>query len=83
MKINPLWTAYNNIHNEGGEGYNPHDQHIETGKGEPLWSKLDERAYRIQNAMNALSESDPIFADFTAELVEVKAALAIAIKENI
>jgi hypothetical protein len=27
-KINPEWTAYNNLHNEGGEGYNPHPKHL-------------------------------------------------------
>lgn len=27
-KINPKWLAYNNVVNEGGEGYNPHPKYI-------------------------------------------------------
>ena len=28
VTINPQWLAYNNLHNEGGEGYNPHRKWI-------------------------------------------------------
>ena len=28
MTINPAWKAYNDINNEGGEGYNPHPKFI-------------------------------------------------------
>jgi hypothetical protein len=44
--MNPLWTAYNNAMNEGGEGYNPHEKFVGVGAGEPLWSKLGDKAYR-------------------------------------
>ena len=27
-KINPAWIAYNDLQNEGGEGYNPHPKYI-------------------------------------------------------
>lgn len=29
-KLNPKWIKYNNIMNEGGEGYNPHNKYIAT-----------------------------------------------------
>ena len=28
VTINPQWLAYNSLHNEGGEGYNPHSKWI-------------------------------------------------------
>ena len=28
MMINPAWTAWQNLQNEGGEGYNPHAKWI-------------------------------------------------------
>ncbi len=46
--INPLWTAYNNLVNEGGEGYNPHPKYI-GGSDEPQWSILGEQADRLAN----------------------------------
>lgn len=27
-KLNPAWITYNNLQNEGGEGYNPHPKYI-------------------------------------------------------
>jgi len=82
MTINPLWAAYNNIHNEGGEGFNPHAKHIQTG-GEPLWSKLDDEAARLLRILNGTSESDSRFAELTAKRAEVLAALVIARREDI
>ena len=83
QKINPQWTVYNNIHNEGGEGYNPHPKHISTGGGEPLWSKLQDRADRLQRIQNGTSPSDSRYAELEAERAEVLAALDIANKEGI
>jgi hypothetical protein len=83
MTINPLWAAYNNIHNEGGEGFNPHAKHIQTGGGEPLWSKLDDEAARLLRILNGTSESDSRFAELTAKRAEVLAALVIARREDI
>lgn len=80
--INPLWTAYNNLHNEGGEGYNPHEKYIgETD--EPLWSKLGDKAYRLQNLLNATSDEDPRYAAIEAELAVVRAAEKDAVARNI
>lgn len=28
VTINPAWLAYNNLQNEGGEGYNPHQKWV-------------------------------------------------------
>ena len=81
--INPLWTAYNAINNEGGEGYNPHPKFVESGKGEPMWSKLGEKAAKIQRIMNCTSDQEPRFAELQAELAVVRAAEADAIDRNI
>ncbi len=81
--VNPLWTAYNNLGNEGGEGYNPHDQYITTGGGEPEWSKLDDRKYRLLRIMEGTSTSDPRYAEMEAEVETLTAAIKIAQAENI
>ena len=81
--INPTWTAYNNNMNEGGEGYNPHSKFITTGGGEPEWSKLSDKAYRLRNLLNATSDVTPRFAEIQAELAIVDAAYAIAIQQGI
>lgn len=75
---NPLWTAYNNIHNEGGEGYNPHAKDVDVGDGEPLWSKLGSRAAKLLRIMNCTSDADPSYAKLESERAEVLAALVIA-----
>lgn len=81
--VNPLWTAYNNLFNEGGEGYNPHDQYITTGSGEPEWSKLDDRKYRLLRIMEGTSTSDPRYAEMEKEVETLTAAIKIAQAENI
>lgn len=81
--INPLWTAYNNIHNEGGEGFNPHDKHLGSGGGEPLWSKLDDKKYRLENLLNFTSDADKRYDEIKAEILVVAAALEIAKKAGI
>ncbi|TXH50487.1 MAG: hypothetical protein E6Q97_20320 [Desulfurellales bacterium] len=81
--VNPLWTAYNNLFNEGGEGYNPHDQYITTGGGEPEWSKLDDRKYRLLRIMEGTSTSDPRYAEMEKEVETLTAAIKIAQAENI
>lgn len=82
MKINPLWTAYNNIHNEGGEGFNPHPKTV-GGSGEPEWSKLDDKKYRLENLLNATSDAEPRYEEIKDEIVLVAAALEIAKKAGI
>jgi len=81
--VNPLWTAYNNLFNEGGEGYNPHDQYITTGAGEPEWSKLDDRKYRLMWKMEGTSTSDPRYAEMEKEVETLTAAIKIAQAANI
>ena len=27
-KINPKWKQYNDLYNEGGEGFNPHEKYL-------------------------------------------------------
>jgi hypothetical protein len=81
--INPLWTAYNNLQNEGGEGYNPHDKYITTGGGEPEWSKLDDRKYRLIRIMAGTSIYDPRYEEMEKEVETLTAAIKIAQAENI
>jgi hypothetical protein len=83
MTINPLWTAYNNLHNEGGEGYNPHEEHVSTGYGEPLWSKLETEAYRLQNLINGTSDTNPGWKQLNDQLATIRAAAKIASDANI
>lgn len=82
--INPLWTAYNNLYNEGGEGYNPHDQYAcDDADGEPLWSRLDGEKYRLLRVMQGTSTADPRYAELERELQTVEAALKIARDANV
>jgi hypothetical protein len=83
QKINPLWAAYNQIHNEGAEGYNPHPKHVGSDDGEPLWSKLDDQMYRTLSIMAGTSTDDPRYAKMQATVADLKAAIIIAKKEGI
>lgn len=81
--INPLWKAYNDFHNEGGEGYNPHEQFVEKQRGEPLWSKLSEKASRLQNVANATSIEDPSWKEMMDEVKILRAAAKAAMEQGI
>ena len=81
--INPVWTAYNDLHNEGAEGYNPHEKHVETGKGEPLWSKLDSKANKLQDMANMTSDSDPRWQQMMDEVKIFRAAAKAARTQGI
>lgn len=81
--INPLWTAYNDLHNEGGEGFNPHPKMITKGGGEPLWSKLDDKKYRLENLLITTSDADPRYEEIKEEIKVIAAALEIARKAGI
>jgi hypothetical protein len=72
--INPMWKAYNDLMNEGGEGYNPHEKFVESGAGEPLWSKLEGKAARISRIMEGTSIDDPRYSELDAEYKVLKAA---------
>lgn len=76
--INPLFTAYNNLQNEGEEGYNPHPQYLQDNDGEPEWSKLDDKKYYIMRRMEGTSTSDPRYAEMGKEVATLTAAIAIA-----
>jgi len=81
---NPLFTAYNNLQNEGGEGYNPHPQYLQdSNDGEPEWSKLDDKKYHIMRCMEGTSTSDPRYAEMEKEVATLTAAIAIAKAQNI
>lgn len=74
--INPLWTAYNNLHNEGAEGYNPHDKFAAKTE-EPLWSIMMDRRDRVERVMVGTSTADPRYAELDAELAVLNAAIDI------
>lgn len=76
--LNPIWTAYNNLNNEGGEGYNPHDQYINDDDGEPLWSILDGKRARLMRIMEGTSTSDPRYTEMVVEVATLEAAIKIA-----
>ena len=80
--ISPLWTAYNNLHNEGGEGYNPHPKHIDNG-GEPQWSALDDKRARLMRIMEGTSTDDQKYAVMEDEVAALTVAIEIAKKEGI
>ena len=80
--INPMWTAYNNLHNEGGDGYNPHPQYVGT-TDEPQWSILEDRKYRAMRIANATSTDDPRWEQLQAEIATLDAAIKIAHEQDI
>jgi hypothetical protein len=45
-RINPEWVRYNNLHNEGGEGYNPHRKSLDT----PAPSAVSASAAKVEHA---------------------------------
>ena len=65
-------TAYNNLYNEGGEGYNPYPKHVETP--EPLIWQLRGKRDRILHIMESVSTADARYAQLEAEkeAIEVK-----------
>lgn len=81
--VNHEWTAYNNLFNEGGEGYNPHEKYLTTGGGEPVWSKLDTRMHRLMRIMEGTSVYDRRYEEMEKEVAVLKDAIKIARAENI
>jgi len=55
--INPAWLAYNNLYNEGGEGYNPHNKYIGLHKAPVGWTR--ETTIRCRAAWNAWLKTLP------------------------
>lgn len=75
-KLNPMWTAHNNLYNEGGDGYNPHDKYIPDSP-EPVWSMLMDRQHKVERIMDVTSIDDPRYAELAAELATLKAAIKL------
>lgn len=75
LPVNPEWVRYNDLYNEGGEGYNPHPKYIESTAPEPLWSILSDKIARLTRVLNGTSESDPLFAKWSAERSALQAQL--------
>jgi len=66
--------TYNQIHNEGGEGYVP--SYLTTETEEPLIWRLRGQRDSIVVAMAGTSTADPRYADLSTKLAEIKAAIA-------
>lgn len=62
---------YDNLYNEGGEGFNPYRNHKDH---EPLWSKIEERIAKIQRILNGIGD-DPFDAARKERLIAEKATL--------
>ena len=73
------YTRYNNLHNEGGEGYNPYKKREESK--EPRWSILDSKRDRLVRIMNGTSMQDSRYPELEKELAVVEAEIKIE-KEN-
>lgn len=64
-KINPEWTKYNEMFNEGGEGYNPHSKYIGTDRCEAKRQLLN-KFYTVAEAretLQKLKEALPLHTD--------------------
>lgn len=68
-------TTYNNLYNEGGEGYNPYKKQAEST--EPRWSILDSKRDRLIRIMNGTSMQDSRYAELGKELAAVEAEIKI------
>jgi len=79
--VNPEWIAYNNLNNEGGEGYNPHAQYVDGG-GEPLSSILDDKQYRLKRIKNGTTDGSERYEQLVKEIAELDAAIEIAEKQE-
>lgn len=77
--INPMWTAYNAVNNEGGEGYNPHSKLV-SDSDEPEWSILEERSSKMRRVLNGMSDNDSRYAAKRAEYEATNAAYQAAYK---
>lgn len=81
-KINPLWIAHNNLYNDGGEGYNPHDKYIVSDSDIPLWIKLDDKRSRILRVMSATSSQSEEYAEMEKEAKELEIAIQIELEKK-
>ena len=61
---------YDELFNEGAEGFNPYRHQKDS---EPIWSKVENRISKLQRLLNGMSDSD--FRDrerYLAEIEELK-----------
>lgn len=80
--INPEFTSYNNINNEGKEGFNPHDKYLASVTSEPLSSILETKQYRLKRIMNGTATESARYEELRKEIAELDAAIEIAEKEG-
>jgi hypothetical protein len=68
------YTNYNNLQNEGGDGYNPYDANTQVDN-EPLWIKLDDQRHRLMRIMEATSTSGLRYAQLVGEVAALEAQI--------
>lgn len=70
---------YDDLFNEGGEGFNPYRAARTQHDGEPLWSKVESRMSKIQRLLNGIGDAEfdaPRKAQLESELATLKALYA-------
>jgi hypothetical protein len=80
QKLNPEWTSHNNLHNEGGEGYNPHPKYITVANTAATAPLSAGKVYRNRQGR----QIDPValIAESEARLARVTDKLARAAIEK-
>lgn len=80
QKLNPEWTRYNNLQNEGGEGYNPHPKYIAVAASVAASPVSAGKVYRNRQGR----QIDPValIAESEARLARVTDKLARAAIEK-
>jgi len=68
--MNRQEQRYDDLHNEGAEGYNPHRTKDD---GEPEWSRIQEQMARVERIMTGTSTNDPRYAQLEAEYAALEA----------
>lgn len=79
-RINPEWRAYNTLHNEGGEGYNPNPKYIETAP-KPTMARYMAALDKRDRIMRKLAYGDITATErdqITAQLQTAEAELVAA-----
>jgi len=56
QKINPAWISYNNLHNEGGEGFNPHPKYLVSTPAKAVSAKPAQAAASTANADDLIKD---------------------------
>jgi len=73
-------SKYNDLHNEGGEGYNPYPKRTESK--EPRWSILEGKISRAIRIQNGTSTQDARYEELKKEIETLEAELSVELKKQ-